>query len=164
MSYRKEEWSPAQLFFLRSRTKKVRVKRYPSCSSDTPLRTPPLYCHLLPYLLPSTASTFLISCHSLLTVPELNQRPITHPPSPLPQNHSPVRNLLKLLNLYALYNSTTQINVYWYVRGKHFDFWQATTEQGKPGYFTTVRRRRFPSREGKREGKRRALLDGKPLL
>ena len=30
-------------------------------------------------------------------------------------------------------------NVYWYVRGKHFDFWQATTEQGKPGYFTTVR-------------------------
>ena len=59
--------------------------------------------------------------------------------------------------------STTQIND-WYVRGKHFDFWQATTEQGKPGYFTTVRRRRFPSREGKREGKRRALLDGKPLL
>ena len=67
--------------------------------------------------------------------------------------------------------SVTQINIYfkltlnyWYVRGKHFDFWQATTEQGKPGYFTTVRRRRFPSREGKREGKRRALLDGKPLL
>ena len=40
----------------------------------------------------------------------------------------------------VFYNSTTQINVYWYARGKHFDFWQATTEEGKPGYFTETRR------------------------
>ena len=58
--------------------------------------------------------------------------------------------------IYALYNSTTQINVYWYVRGKHFDFWQATTEQGKPGYFTTVYRNgSCPTYD---------ILDGKPLL
>ena len=73
--------------------------------------------------------------------------------------------------------STTQIKAYWYVRGKHFDFWQATTEQGKPGYFTTVRHpvcsiltvfpfaRRETRMETRSEWKKRgAILDGKPLL
>ena len=154
----------ATIFFTFANQKSSRKKipllflRYPS--SDTPT--------LLPSTAPSTAFYCLHLSHFLSfvthrtgTKPETRNPPaVTSTTKPL--TGSKPTEIVKLI--YALYNSTTQINVYWYVRGKHFDFWQATTEQGKPGYFTTVRRRRFPSREGKREGKRRALLDGKPLL
>ena len=128
-----------QLFFLRSRTKRVRGKRYPSCSSDTPLQTHPIYCHLLPYLLPSTASPF-----SFRVIRYLPYRNWNWDPQPTRRHlyHKTTHRFETYWNclIYIVfYNSTTQINVYWYVRGKHFDFWQATTEQGKPGYFTTVR-------------------------
>ena len=92
----------------------------------------PIYCLLLPLL------SHFVSFVTYRTGTEI----VTHNPPAVTSTTKPLTgskptDIVKII--YVLYNSTTQIYVYWYVRGKHFDFWQATTEQGKPGYFTTVR-------------------------
>ena len=61
--------------------------------------------NLLPSTAPSTAlycPAFLISCHSLLTVPEPNSSRPIHSPSPLPQNHWIGSKLRKSINLYIV--------------------------------------------------------------